>query len=280
MSAEQNFSARARPWQPAPVVWLSVLVHAAALVSVLAQPGLWPWALGCVIGNHLLLGAAVLWPRGNLLGPNITRLPAAAAARNEVSLNFDDGPDPDVTPKVLDLLDRYGARASFFCIGSKAARFPALLQEIVRRGHSVENHTQRHSHAFAFFGPGALGKEVGASQRTLAALAGRAPAFFRAPAGFRSPFLDRVMAAAGLHYVSWTRRGFDTVSSDAGEVLRRLTRGLAAGDILLMHDGGPARNRDGEPVVIAVLPRLLEEFSARGLKPVTLAEAFRDGRAG
>ena len=278
MSVDENLLTRARPWRPAPVVWLSALVHAAALVMVLARPDFWLWALGCVAGNHLLLGAAVLWPRGKLLGPNITKLPAAAAARNEVSLNFDDGPDPEVTPQVLDMLDRYDARASFFCIGSKAAQFPVLVKEIVHRGHSVENHTQRHSHAFAFFGPQGLDREVGASQRTLTELAGRPPAFFRAPAGFRSPFLDRVMAAFGLHYVSWTRRGFDTVSGDARGVLTRLTRGLAAGDILLMHDGGPARDRDGDPVVIAVLPRLLEALAARGLKPVTLAEAFRDER--
>jgi len=254
-----------------------MLVHAAGVVVLVLVPSLWPWVLGGLVVNHLLLTAAVLWPRGRVLGPNLVRLPIAAVARNEVSLNFDDGPDPEVTPRVLDLLDRYQARASFFCIGEKAAAFPELVKEIARRGHSVENHSHRHSNAFAFYGLGGLRREVDAAQAAIAGITGRSPAFFRAPAGFRSPLLDPVMAACGLRYVTWTRRGFDTVHGDAESVLRRLNRGLGPGDILLMHDGAPARTREGEPVVLAVLPALLDQLAARGLKSVTLPDACRDG---
>ena len=262
---------RARPWRPTPAVGLSLLLHAAAVATLAASPGLWPWVIAGLAANHLLLSAAVLWPRGRILGPNLVRLPAAAAARNEVCLNFDDGPDPEVTPRVLDLLDRHQARASFFCIGEKAAAFPELVREIARRGHSVENHSHCHPNAFAFYGLARLRREVDAAQAAIAGLTGRAPEFFRAPAGFRSPLLDPVMAACGLHYVSWTRRGFDTVNSNADAVLQRLTRGLKPGDILLMHDGAP--------VVLAVLPALLDQLAARGLKPVTLPDACRDGPA-
>jgi peptidoglycan/xylan/chitin deacetylase (PgdA/CDA1 family) len=261
----------ARPWRPAPAVGLSLLLHAAGVATLVVSPGLWPWVIGGLGANHLLLTAAVLWPRGRILGPNLVRLPAAAAERNEVSLNFDDGPDPEVTPLVLDLLDRHQARASFFCIGEKAAAFPELVSEIARRGHSVENHSHCHSFAFAFFGLVRLRREVDAAQAAIAGLTGRAPEFFRAPAGFRSPLLDPVMAACGLRYVSWTRRGFDTVNSNADAVLQRLTHGLKPGDILLMHDG--------VPVVLAVLPALLDQLAARGLKPVTLPDACRDGPA-
>jgi peptidoglycan/xylan/chitin deacetylase (PgdA/CDA1 family) len=262
---------RARPWHPAPAVGLSLLLHAAAVATLVVSPGLWPWVIGGLAANHLLLSAAVLWPRGRILGPNLVRLPAAAVARNEVSLNFDDGPDPEVTPRVLDLLDRHHARASFFCIGEKAAAFPELVREIARRGHSVENHSHGHPIAFAFFGLVRLRREVDAAQAALAGLTGRAPEFFRAPAGFRSPLLDPVMAACGLRYVSWTRRGFDTVRGNADAVLRRLTRGLKPGDILLMHDGAP--------IVLAILPALLDQLAARGLKSVTLPDACRDGPA-
>jgi peptidoglycan/xylan/chitin deacetylase (PgdA/CDA1 family) len=124
-----------------------------------------------------------------------------------------------------------------------------------------------------------LRREVDAAQAAIAGITGRAPAFFRAPAGFRSPLLDPVMAACGLHYVSWTRRGFDTVHGNADAVLQRLTRGLGPGDILLLHDGASARARDGEPVVLAVLPALLDRLAASGLKPVTLPDACRDGAA-
>ena len=266
----------ARPWRPAPAVGLSMLLHVAGVVVLVLQFSLWPWVLGGLAVNHLLLSAAVLWPRGRLLGPNLVRLPSGAAARSEVSLNFDDGPDPEVTPRVLDLLDRHQARASFFCIGEKAAAFPELVREITRRGHSVENHSHCHSNVFAFYGPGRLRHEVDAAQAAIAGISGRAPAFFRALAGFRSPLLDPVMAARGLRYVSWTRRGFDTVHGDADAVLRRLTRGLEPGDILLLHDGASARTRDGEPVVLAVLPALLDRLAARGLKPVTLPDGCRN----
>jgi len=143
------------------------------------------------------------------------------------------------------------------------------VREIARRGHSVENHSHRHSNAFAFYGLGRLQREVDAAQAAIAGIIGRAPAYFRAPAGFRSPLLDPVMAVCGLRYVSWTRRGFDAVHRNADAVLQRLTRGLQPGDILLMHDGAP--------VVLAVLPALLDQLAARGLKPVTLPDAFRDG---
>jgi peptidoglycan/xylan/chitin deacetylase (PgdA/CDA1 family) len=271
-----DFPPQARAWRPAPAIALTLLLHVVGVVVLVFQASLWPWVLGGLAANHLLLSAAVLWPRGRVLGPNRVRLPRAAAARNEVSLNFDDGPDPGVTPRVLDLLDRHRARASFFCIGEKAAAFPELVREIARRGHSVENHSHRHPNAFAFYGPWRLRREVDGAQSAIAGVTGRMPFFFRAPAGFRSPMLDPVMASRGLQYVSWTRRGFDTVDGDAGRVLRRLTRGLAPGDILLMHDGGSARARDGEPVVLAVLPALLERLAAGGLRPVTLPEGCRD----
>ena len=260
-------------WRPAPFIQLSVLWHAAGAIALVAQPAWWPWVLGALAGNHLLLSAAGLWPRGRWLGRNLTRLPADSAKRAEICLTFDDGPDPQVTPRVLDLLDRYEAKASFFCIGEKAAAFPETVREIARRGHSVENHSQGHSFAFAFYGMSALRREVASAQAVIAGITGRAPLYFRAPAGFRSALLDPVLAECGMHYVSWTRRGYDAVRRDPARVLQRLARGLAAGDVLMLHDGTCARTHAGEPVVLAVLPALLDHLAARGLKSVSLPVA-------
>jgi len=92
-------------WAAPPFIKASAALHVAGAAALVASPATWPWVLGAVVANHAGITAAGLWPRSTLLGPNITRLPATAAARNEVALTFDDGPDPDVTPRVLDFLD-------------------------------------------------------------------------------------------------------------------------------------------------------------------------------
>jgi peptidoglycan/xylan/chitin deacetylase (PgdA/CDA1 family) len=252
----------------------SIALHLLALIAVIAAPGHWRWALGAVLADHALLMLVGLWPRSRWLGPNWTRLPAAASARNEIALTIDDGPDPAVTPQVLDMLDRYAARASFFCIGEKAARYPDLCREIVRRGHAVENHSQHHRHYFALMGYSGLMRELQAAQDTLTAITGQRPLFFRAPAGLRNPFLDPVLARLGLRLASWTARGFDTRSGDVKRVKNRLLRGLQAGAILLLHDGNAARAPNGVPVIVEVLPGVLAAARAANLRLVTLHHAL------
>jgi peptidoglycan/xylan/chitin deacetylase (PgdA/CDA1 family) len=248
-------------------------LHAVAAGAIAIAPDSWPWALGAIALNHVGLTAAGLWPRSRLLGPNITRLPAAAAAQRRFALTLDDGPDPEVTPRVLDLLDAHRAKATFFCIAQRAQAQPALLRDIVARGHDVQNHSHAHRHDFSLSGPGSLRREIERAQDVLAGLSGQRPHCFRAPAGLRNPFLDPVLHQLGLHLVSWTRRGFDTVTSDASLVLARLTRHMAAGDIVLLHDGHARRSAGGQPVVLDVLPRLLQHCTQLGLQSTTLRAA-------
>ncbi|CAB4243157.1 Polysaccharide deacetylase family protein [Methylacidimicrobium sp. AP8] len=260
-----------------PFVRFSVWLHAALAAALLLFPERWSWFLAVFLADQLLLTLAGLWPRSSLLGPNLVRLPSAAAGELVV-LTFDDGPDPEVTPKILDLLEEHGAKASFFCVGEQAQRHPEILREIVRRGHSVENHSFRHSNFFAFSSLGALRREIRRAQSVLAEGAGTPPRFFRAPMGFRNPFLAPALARAGLRYVSWTRRGFDTVCRTPEVILRRLIRNLAAGDILLLHDGSTARTPAGEPVSAEVLSSLLPILRARGLRAVSLPMAIPEGK--
>lgn len=256
-----------------PATCAAIVIALAGLAVTLWHPALWPWAAGAFLASQAWLTAAGLWPRSQLLGSNWARLPPAPAARGEIALTIDDGPDPQVTPQVLDILDRHGAKASFFCIGDRARLYPELCREIARRGHAVENHTQRHSPLFAFLGPFRTRRELREAQETLREITGQTPQFFRPPAGMRSPILYPVLFDLGLQHASWTRRGFDTRQGDAEQVLQKLLHGLHAGDILLLHDGNAARTRDGTPVIVEVLPRLLEAIAQAGLKPVTLYSA-------
>ena len=265
---------RTAPWKPPLLVKASVACHVGAAAVAAIEPSVWPWALGAVALDHALITATGLWPRSTWLGSNLRRLPAAAAARGEVALTIDDGPDPQVTPAVLDLLDAHRARATFFCIAARAQAHPQLCREIVRRGHSVQNHSQHHSHSFSLLGPRGIGREVEQAQTTLGQVTGQVPRYFRAPAGLRNLFLAPVLQRLDLQLVSWTRRGFDATRRDPAGVLARLTRGLAAGDILLLHDGHAARTPGGRPVVLEVLPRLLQAFADAGLRAVTLPQAL------
>ena len=256
-------------WRASPFIRLSLLLHGGALVALLLTPSNWLWALGAVAVNQAVITLTGLWPRSRLLGPNWTRLPANAA-RDAVSITIDDGPDPVVTPQVLDLLDAHGAKASFFCIGEQAQRYSLLCREIVARGHSVENHSLRHRLDFACSGYRGFWREVAAAQAVLTAASGEQPRFFRAPFGIRNPLLEPVLSGLGLQLASWTRRGFDTRERDPDRILRRLTQGLAPGDILLLHDGNAARTADGQPLILAVLPRLLETLERAGLRSISL----------
>lgn len=257
-------------WTPSPFLQASAAVHGAAVLGAVVVPAAWPWAVGALVANHALLAGAGLWPSSRLLGPNLVRLPEAAAQRGEVALTIDDGPDPEVTPRVLDLLDGANAKASFFCIGHLAERHPALCREIVQRGHRVENHGHAHSNAFSLFGPARMRRDIVRAQATLTDISGQAPRFFRATAGLRNPFLDPVLHGLGLSLASWSRRAYDTRTGDPDRVFQRLTRRLVAGDIVLMHDGHSARTSQGQPVILAVLPRLLHTLAERHLHPVTL----------
>ena len=248
--------------------------HAAALLGCAVAPGAWPWWLAGTVLNHATVTVSGLLPRSALLGSNLRQLPDRPCNRDAVALTFDDGPDPDDTPRVLDLLDAAGAKATFFCIGERALRHPDIVQDITARGHAVENHSQRHRHTFSVSPPWHIQAEVLAGQRTLRALTGQTPVFFRAPAGLRNLFLDPVLQRADLHLASWTRRGFDTRERCPDLIAHRLLDKLAPRDILLLHDRGAARMSDGGgSVALAVLPRVLQAITARQWRCVTLREA-------
>ncbi|MGM9489846.1 polysaccharide deacetylase family protein [Ideonella sp. YS5] len=274
--ALDHHSALPASWRPSWFIQATFACHAVALAVVWWQP---LWALVAVLANHGLIVAATLWPRSQWFGPNLVRLPEASRLRGEVAITIDDGPDPAVTPQVLDLLAAAGVRASFFCIADQVAAHPALAREIAARGHDIQNHTASHRHSFSFLGRRGYAAELERAQRLIESVTGQRPRCFRAPAGFRNPFLAPVLARLDLALVTWSRRGFDTREAEPQRVLQRLTRSLNAGDILLLHDGHAARTAEGEPVILQVLPGLLERCRAAGLRPVRLTDALTEARA-
>ena len=247
------------------------MLHAVGLMAMVLRPGLLLPVLVLLFLDHAVLMACGLWPRSRALGPNRTSF---ASRSGTVALTFDDGPDPQQTPGVLDLLARHGQRATFFLIGERAARHPDLVARIRAEGHEVGNHTHTHPYWFCVYPPWRLRREIDRCQRELALpCAGDAPRWFRAPAGLRNAFLDGVLRRLGLELVSWSRRGFDTAREDPERLREALLRDLRPGEILLLHDSGSAIAPSGKPVALEVLPELLAGLAERGLRSVTLSEA-------
>lgn len=265
---------RAERRRASALIRLSVLLHVLVAASAAALPELWRWWLGLILLDHLVLTAAGLWPRSALLGPNWRRLPMTARWPRAIAITIDDGPDPEVTPQALEVLARHDVRATFFCIGERALAHPELVAAMVAAGHAVENHSQRHRHHFSLYGPWRIHADLAEAQETLGRLASSPPRFFRAPAGLRNPFLEPVLARLGLQLVSWSRRAFDTRVGDPRRVLARLAQGLKPGAILLLHDGNAARTPQGRPVILEVLPELIERIRVAGLEPITLPDAL------
>lgn len=208
----------------------------------------WPWGLACGAGICALWCWGTFLPGSQLYGPVATRV------RGEgVLLTIDDGPDPDDTPAVLDLLDRHGVKAVFFVIGDKVRRFPELAREIVARGHELGNHTMTHPQASMWCaGPGRTRREIVDCQRAIEEVAGVTPRWFRAPVGHRNFFTHPVTAELGLDVVAWSRRGFDTVERDVERIVASLCDGAGDGDVLLLHEATPL----APEIVRRVLERL------------------------
>jgi peptidoglycan/xylan/chitin deacetylase (PgdA/CDA1 family) len=223
-----------------------------------------------MVADHAGIALGGLLPRASLWRPNVSSIPAASAARGEVALTIDDGPFPDVTPAVLDVLDSHNARVSFFCVGERVHEHPRIIAEAVDRGHKIENHTWSHPTGFFFLPPSRLAHEIDKAQDAIRAVAGRQPEYFRAPAGIRSPWLEPILHRRGLRLASWTRRGYDTATRSPSRVIGRLLTGLAPGHVLLLHDGPASTGTPGDHMILSVLPDLLGEIKRRGLKAVPL----------
>jgi peptidoglycan/xylan/chitin deacetylase (PgdA/CDA1 family) len=225
------------------------------------------WRGQMVAGVAVLASAHGLWLYATLMpgcgwwGPVARKCDEAGA----VWLTIDDGPDPVDTPRLLDLLDGAGAKATFFVIGEKVARHPQLVREILRRGHRVGNHTMTHPAGwFWALTRGRVRMEIVRCQEAVRTAAdGYECVWFRAPAGLRNHAVHPELADLGLRLAGWTVRGFDGVSAEPELVLRRLKAGLRSGAGVLMHEGRQAR--DGSRLAPSVLVGLLGAMKEAGL---------------
>ena len=219
--------------------WKRVLLFVAALVPGVVLLVTGPLWLGLLV--HWLPIVVVAWgtfvPGSQLFGKKILR---NSDEPKGMWLTFDDGPDPETTPMILELLEKAGVRATFFLIGEKGRRYPELVRAIAAGGHSIGNHSASHPRgSFWAVGPWRARREVGRCQEVLEEILGKAPVLFRPPVGHANFFLHPVLRAYGLQLIGWSCRGLDGVSTSAEGVLERLGEGLTSDAIVLVHESTP-----------------------------------------
>ncbi|MFT7484230.1 MAG: peptidoglycan/xylan/chitin deacetylase (PgdA/CDA1 family) [Candidatus Paceibacteria bacterium] len=216
-------------------------------------------AFGLALWGCLSLRSGI-WCRAKWRGP---------ADRPQVALTYDDGPDPVATPLLLDLLQERGVSATFFCVGDKVRAHPQVMRRMRDEGHSLGNHSNRHSNWTNFYGTGRMQAEIGAAQEAFEDVLGLRPEFYRPPIGLANHALGVVTASLGMTIVGWQVRGFDLPGSDPSKVARRVLKGLRPGGVVLLHDG----NRDPQAVLEATA-LVLDGLETRQLQPVTLKTLF------
>jgi peptidoglycan/xylan/chitin deacetylase (PgdA/CDA1 family) len=191
-----------------------------------------------------------------------------AGSEAVVAVTFDDGPHPEGTPAVLEALDRAGARASFFLVGEQVARHPTLAGEIAAAGHAIAVHGHRHRNQLRL-APSEFRSDLERGVAVIAEATGAAPSLYRPPYGIFSAGGLASVRASGLDTLLWSRWGRDwAASATPASITERLTRGLQAGDVLLLHDADHYSAPGSWRATAAALPRVLDEIARRGLRTV------------
>ncbi len=246
----------------------------ALAIKVLAVAGVF-FALwfGTPPGSYIIAGAIITvalalicWGvfdvNSSLWAPTFWR----AQGKQAVALTFDDGPDEQFTPRVLEILAREKVPACFFAVGERAQAKPEILRAIAAAGHIIGNHSHTHAWNINFALHGRLRREVAACGDAVKAAIGRTPAFYRAPFGFKNPALGDVLAEQGLACIGWQVRGFDAVGGTPEGIARRIVFKARAGGVLLLHDGAGLQGTSDRSATLAALPMIIEGLRARGFE--------------
>lgn len=236
-------------------IWLAwaLMVHALA----------WVWipiiAMAIYIG---LTALGVTFLGMQWFGPAICHCKSQS---KKVAITFDDGPTPTGTPIILDALAQASVQATFFCVGTRAAAHPELVERIAKAGHLLANHAFSHHPLTNFFSSARLCQEFEDTNRILKQANGERPFFLRPPMGLSNPRVFRAARKAGLTVVGWSARAMDTPASRPEQIVARLCNRLRPGAILMLHDSKLP------PLVMATTLRLLlERLQERGYQPVRL----------
>ncbi len=253
------------PLAPAHLIGLGAFQLASILAFI--DPILALWPLSAFV---LLMLLAPMVPGWRLLMPLMTRV-----ADGSVVLTFDDGPDPETTPKILALLERYDAKAVFFLVGKKVHEYPDLVKKIMQAGHEVGNHTMEHDVLIALKPLRRLRKSIEDCQTEIQSLGFR-PRIFRPPAWIVRPGLWRVLLEQGMSCVGSRVKAMDFGNRRISGMARRVLKKVRPGDIVSLHDtSSPSRFSASQ--WLDELEQILEGLASKNLRCRTISSMWTLG---
>lgn len=186
--------------------------------------------------------------------------------KKQVAITFDDGPNAEFTPQVLDLLKAYHAKATFFCIGKHIEQQPKLVQQIITEGHTVGNHTYSHSEIFDFYGKQKVIDEIETTNALVASIINKEMILFRPPYGVTNPAITKAIKHTKHKVIGWNIRSLDTVKDNEQNILNRITKNITPGAVILLHDS--------QNITVRVLEQLLLFLQKNNYQSVTVDTLF------
>lgn len=215
--------------------------------------------------------------RSQIFGPTICEMSDA----EQLAITFDDGPNPAITPKLLELLEKYNAKTTFFVIGRYVRECPELTSEIAARGHLLGNHTRTHPNLF-LLSRQSVGDELRHCQDAIQNATGAGARYFRPPFGIRNPWVVSTAQELGMQTVMWSLIPGDWRDKPLEWLKNKMTpvdehardaQHRKSGDVLCLHDGAHREQNGDRTRTLAALEYWLPRWRDSGLKFVTIAEA-------
>jgi len=225
----------------------------------------------------LAMGAGALLTLGAVLPDNHFYGQVCAQVQTKhkvVALTFDDGPYSPYTEQILDILQERNVPATFFLVGSNAAKYPQLVRRIVDEGHQIGNHTYTHVDLLKLDRAQAM-EEIDRTNAVLKSEVGFVPHVARPPHGFRDPAIMDVMTNRGLSVVEWSVMSKDWTNPGAEAIVERTINKVKNGSIVLLHDGDGIAAKADRSQTVAATRKIIEKLQAQGYRFVTVDEILK-----
>jgi len=213
-------------------------------------------------------------PKAPVFGQPFWRGPKNLRA---ISITFDDGPNEPYTSQILEILRKFNVKATFFVVGENVEIFQATLRKEIEEGHEIGIHTYNHN-VLPLRSPRYIREQIQKTSNLIEKTANVHPLLFRAPHGWRNPWVNLIAREEGLTTVAWTHEVFDIYHPGAEVITQRALKGLENGCILLLHDGRSTRHKVDSSQLVEALPLILAEAQRKGYRFLTVSEMMKEDK--